>query len=124
VFNVLGQPGIPLLVELIELCRARPGILTGAVLEHFEGRPEADALHKLVLRELLLPPEQWTSEFVGALKSLDLEALLQREAELNGKQKALGLSALNDAEKDELRGIQPAIRRIKAEIREMSAAKA
>jgi DNA primase len=123
-FNVLRQPGIPLLVELIGLARARPGITTGAVLEHFAEREEADALHKLAIAEPLMPPEQWTHEFLGALKRLDLEALRQREGELKQKIDAGGMGSLTDAEKDEQRGIQPAVRRIEAELRQMSAAKA
>jgi DNA primase len=123
VFNVLDQPGIQLLVELINLCRSRPGIGTGAVLEHFEGRQEAESLHKLVTRELLLAPEQWSSEFVGSLKRLDLEALQQRQSELKRKQDAVGLSGLSDAEKDEQRGLLIAIPGIEAELRRLSAVK-
>ena len=124
IFAVLAQPGIPLLIELISLCRARPDIRTGAMLEHFAGREEADALHKLALAELLTPPEQWASEFLGALKRLDLETLQQREAELKAKVNEGGLASLSAAEKDEMRGLQPSIRRIEAELREMSATRA
>jgi DNA primase len=119
-FNVLAQPGIPLLVELIGLCRSRPDIRTGAVLEHFAGSEHADALHKLALTEPLAPPERWKSEFLGALKRLDLDTLRQREGELKAKIDAGGLAALTDAEKDEQRAMQPAIRRIEAELRELS----
>jgi DNA primase len=122
-FNVLRQPGIPLLVELIALARERPGIGTGAVLEHFDGRDEADALHKLALTDLLTPPDQWSHEFLGALKRLDLEALKQREAELKHKIEQDGIAALSESEKDEQRAMQPAIRRIEAELRQMSAVK-
>jgi DNA primase len=122
-FNVLRQPGIALLVELIALAQSRPGIGTGAVLEHFDGREEADALHKLALTDLLTPPEHWTHEFLGALKRLDLEALKQREAELLAKQNEGGLASLSAAEKDEVRGLQPSIRAIEAQLREMSAVK-
>jgi DNA primase len=122
-FNVLRQPGIPLLVELIALAQSRPGIGTGAVLEHFDGREEADALHKLALTDMLTPPEQWTHEFLGALKRLDLEALKQREAELLAKQVEGGLASLSATEKDEVRGLQPSIRAIEAELREMSGLK-
>ena len=40
-FAELRQPGIPLLVELIALCRDRPDITTGALIEHFAEREEA-----------------------------------------------------------------------------------
>jgi DNA primase len=119
-FPELRQPGIPLLVELIGLCRSRPDIRTGAVLEHFAGSEHADALHKLALTEPLAPPERWKSEFLGALKRLDLDTLRQRESELKAKIDEGGLSALSEAEKDEQRAMQPAIRRLEAELRELS----
>jgi DNA primase len=123
-FNVLRQPGVQLLVELIGIARARPGITTGAMLEHFEGREEAAHLHKLALAEPLVAPEQWTHEFLGALKRLDLEALKQREGELKQKIDEGGMGSLSEAEKDEQRALQPAVRSIEAELRQMSAAKA
>src|SRR5690606_20924454 len=46
-FVALRQPGIELLTELVAMVSARPDIGTGAVLAHFEGRPEAEALHRL-----------------------------------------------------------------------------
>jgi hypothetical protein len=69
---------------------------------------------------MLMVPENWTHEFVGALKSLDLETLRQRETELNQRQSLYGMSSLSTAEKDELRSLQPNIRRLEAELRELS----
>jgi DNA primase len=43
-FATLRQPGVALLVELIELGRARPDLSTGALLEHFAQRDESGAL--------------------------------------------------------------------------------
>jgi len=119
-FAILRQPGIPLLVELIALTRERPGIGTGAVLEHFSGREESAALNKLAVADMLMAPENWTHEFVGSLKSLDLETLRQRETELNQQQSLYGMSSLSASEKDELRSLQPTIRKLEAELRQLS----
>jgi DNA primase len=120
-FGALRQPGVPLLLELIELVRARPDIVTGTLLEHFEGREEHDALAKLALHEVLAQPENWRDEFLGALKALDVETLKQRETELKDRLTELGSSGLSAGERSELQGIQPAIRRIEAQIRADSA---
>jgi DNA primase len=116
-FNTLRQPGVALLVELVALVRERPDIGTAAILEHFAGREEEPALAKLALSELLTGPEHWADEFIGALKGLDMEALRQREAELNARAREMGLSALSADEKNELRGLQPSIRRLEAELK-------
>ena len=116
-FNTLRQPGVPLLVELVSLVRERPDIGTGALLEHFAGREEESSLSKLALAELLTGPEHWADEFAGALKALDMEALRQREAELNERAREVGMSALSADEKTELRSLQPSIRRLEAELK-------
>ena len=111
-FAALRQPGIPLLVELIALCRARPGITTGAILEHFSEREEFVPLQKLAVAGVLTEPDGWRLELLGALKRLDLDTLKQRRDELNDKQKQVGLSGLSVEEKNELRGIEPSIREL------------
>jgi DNA primase len=119
-FAVLRQPGIPLLVELLELTRERPDIGTGAILDHFAEREEGAALNKLAVSEMLVPPEQWSHEFIGALKTLDLETLRQRETDLNQRLMREGIAALAAGERDELRGLQPSIRKLEAEIKALS----
>jgi DNA primase len=111
-FAALRQPGIPLLVELIALCRARAGITTGAILEHFVEREELAPLQKLAVAGVLTEPDSWKAELLGALKRLDLDTLKQRRDELNDKQKEVGLSGLTQEEKNELRGIEPSIREL------------
>ena len=120
-FNTLRQPGIGLLVEMVALVRDRPDIGTGAILEHFADREEAASLNKLALAELLTGPEQWPDEFLGALKCLDIDALRQREAELNERAREVGMSALTAEEKNELRSLQPSIRRLDAELKAIGA---
>jgi DNA primase len=99
-FAELRQPGVPLLVELIAIARARPGIGTGALLEHFAGREEEAALQKLALVELPGDGSAWAEEFLDALAQLDRQTRQQRVDELNDKLKA---GVLSQPESEELR---------------------
>jgi DNA primase len=105
-FSALQQPGISLLMELIALCRERPDISAGALLEHFGEREEGAALHKLVLQDLLIPTEQFEHEFTGAIAGLNRQTLKQREDELLAR----GLSELGTEEKRELLALQRELR--------------
>jgi DNA primase len=118
-FSTLNQPGILLLTELIAVVRARPGISTGALLEHFQDREEDfHALGKLAIEEVLVA-QNWRDEFLGALKKLDIETLKQRRDELNGKLGG-GFAALTLDERSELKEIEPGIRRIESELQELA----
>jgi DNA primase len=121
-FAELRQPGISLLVEMLEITRQRPSLTTGALLEHFAGRDEAVALQKLALQDLLTDPDKWTSEFVLALKRLDLDTLRQREVELNAKIHEGGLLSLTDEQREQIRQMQPAIRALEGELKELHGA--
>jgi DNA primase len=105
-FSTLRQPGIPLLVELIALCRERPEISTAMLLEHFASREELKALQKLAVMEFPGDAEALQSEFLDALAQLDRQTQQQRRAELDAKISASGLSALSAEEKTELRELQ------------------
>ena len=99
-FSTLRQPGIPLLIELIALCRERTEISTAGVIEHFADRDEARALQKLGVMEFPGGEDAWRSEFLDALAQLDRQTQQQRLDELLNKQ---GEAALDGDEKDELR---------------------
>jgi DNA primase len=90
-FATLRLPGIPLLVELIALCRERPTLTTGALLEHYAGREEAGALHKLAVAELAGGEDAARSEFAGALAQLERRTLQQRIDDLRRKAAESGL---------------------------------
>src|SRR5262249_10822662 len=64
-FAELRQPGVPLLVELIGVCRDRPEITTGALIEHFAEREEAKALQKLAVMDFPGGEHESREEFVG-----------------------------------------------------------
>ncbi len=98
-FAALRQPGVELLSELVALVRERPDIRTGGVLEHFGGRDEAAALHKLATQSL--PGEQeWEREFLDVMVQLEDQTVQQRIEELNSSD-----TPLDAAEKAELRAL-------------------
>ena len=99
-FSTLRQPGIPLLVELIALCRDRREISTAGVLEHFAEREELRSLQKLAVMEFPGGEDEWRAEFLDALAQLDRQTHQQRIDELRMK---LANGGLTGAEKDELR---------------------
>src|SRR5579885_1574330 len=99
-FAALEKPGVPLLIELLEVARARPGINTAALLEHFAQRDESSALQKLAMVEFPGEPEELRAEFVDALRRLADQTVQQRLDALIRKQ---GESALDEIEKSELR---------------------
>jgi DNA primase len=77
-FSRLDRPGVPLLIELIELIRTRPGIRTGVLLEHFAEREEATALQKLAMADVVGDADMQRNEFLDALTQMERQADLQR----------------------------------------------
>ena len=105
-FGVLRQPGIALLIELIDLVRERPDIGTGAILEFFAEREEGPALQKLASQSFPGDETAWRGEFLDALIQLDKQTRRQRVDELNARIGEVGMTGLSDGEKAELRDLQ------------------
>ena len=110
-FASLEQPGVDLLVEMIELVQQRPDISTGLVLEHFADRDEAAALTRLAMlrgvestavtmadSRILDDEDLQRQTFLDAVSRLEAQAVQQR---IDGLQKRL--SSLVEAERQELR---------------------
>jgi DNA primase len=104
-FSTLRQPGIPLLIELIALCRERPEISTAGILEQFGEREELRSLQKLAVMEFPGGEEEWRTEFLDALAQLDRQTQQQRLDDLLRKKSE---TSLGDDEKAELRRLLPA----------------
>lgn len=96
-FEHLDQPGVPLLIELLGLCGERPNLVTGGLLELFQGREELAALQKLA--QMDFPGDETTlrEELSGALAQLARQYRQQRIVELRS------VGTLDDAGKRELR---------------------
>jgi DNA primase len=101
-FAELDKPGISLLIELLDFLQERPGINTAILLEHFSGRSESAALQELALSEPPGEPEAIRGIFIDAINKLEAQAWQQRLDALISKQRH---TALNDAEKSELRAL-------------------
>lgn len=110
-FALLRQPGVPLLVELIGLCRARPDITTGALLEHFAARDEAKPLQKLALMDFPGDEDGARAEFLDALRQLERQTQLQRRGEIEALIRDGGIEHLGEREKDELRELKSVLDR-------------
>jgi DNA primase len=105
-FAELRLPGIPLLIELIGVCRERPEITTGALLEHFADREEAKSLQKLAVMDFPWGEEESRAEFLGAIGQLDRQTDAQRRSDLQLRLKELeakGTEGLTEEERSELR---------------------
>lgn len=106
-FVELRQPGVPLLAELLALCREQPGLTTAAVLERFAVRDaDAKALAKLALMEFPGAEDDRRLEFTGAIAQLERQTEAQRRTDLHMRLRELearGEAGLDDAERDELR---------------------
>ena len=108
-FSILRQPGIPLLVELITVCRERPEISTAVLLERFAQRDELKPLQKLAMLDFPGDADAQQAEFLDALVQLDRQTQQQRRDELDAKIAAQGLSSLSVDEKTELRELKKLI---------------
>ena len=109
-FAELQQPGVALLIELLDLIRQRPGIQTAALLEVMAAHPHTAALHKLAMTELPGEPQTWQAEFHDALAQLEKQTLKQQRAALTVKIRETGIHSLSEAEKQLLRQMQPPAR--------------
>ena len=101
-FKGLQQPGVELLVELLSLVHGRPEISTGALLQHFEGREELQALQKLASHALPGNEAIWRMELLDAVVQLEKQTVEQRIEELQAKNRDGGL---DEADKYELRAL-------------------
>lgn len=107
-FADLRRPGVALLIELLDFCRARPSASTAALLQHYEEREDGAALRKLAVLPLHGDAGTLEREFIDALNVLGTQTAQQRADDLIAKQ---GESGLDEAEKIELRGLLAARRR-------------
>ena len=109
----LRQPGIALLVEMLELLHLQPNLNTSALLERWRGREEERHLVALVRHELLLDAEQddLEQEFIGTIAGLRRQLLCQRQQELASKP----LNELSSSERLEYTALLREIHRPPAE---------
>jgi DNA primase len=88
------QPGVALLLELLELARGRPDINTAVLEERLRDRPEARHLKTLLGQEMLVDREEAAAELSGSLVGIQrqvqeqrLESLIARADQLSATEK-------------------------------------
>ncbi|MDH3527500.1 MAG: DNA primase [Gammaproteobacteria bacterium] len=93
-------PGVALLTELLELLQHRPGLNTGAILEHWRGKEEARHLNKLAHWKPLAEDLDLAAELRGLLEQIAQQMTERRISQLleNEHQRPL-----DDEEKHELK---------------------
>ena len=101
-FLRLDKPGVDLLAELLDIARARPGINSATLVEHFAERPEYPSLQKLMAAMSVGEPESQRMEFISALERMEHQSLMQRRDFLSARR-----GELSDDEKAELRTLLP-----------------
>jgi DNA primase len=123
-FASLEQPGVDLLVEMIEVVHQRPEISTGLLLEHFADRTEAPALTRLAMAPAVESTAATQADgrvfenedsrrqtFLDTIGRLDAQAVKQRISQLEARVREGGFSALTQADKAELLELQGVARR-------------
>ena len=95
--------GMPLLMELLEISASNPDISPAGLLERWRGRPEQPHLLQLAASEALVTGEAAPTVLADTLVRLVAQAGPERRTEFL-LEKARG-EGLDEAEKDELRGL-------------------
>jgi DNA primase len=81
-------PGLPLLVELLELARQEPHIVTSAVLERFQDSAYEAVLWKLATWDHLVPEAGLSEEFSDAMRQVRKSLAERRLQHLNERLQA------------------------------------
>jgi len=108
-FAQLQQPGVKLLVEMLDILRLNPHLTTAALLERWRDNEDGKYLGKLVSEEYLHEDGSAgvEKEFLSIISRLESDwkkqETAQRESYLLNKSQTPG--ALSDAEKEELKQI-------------------
>ena len=85
------RPGVDLLVEILGLVHANPGIGCAAILERYHDSEQGTYLSKLASQEILVPATGLSSELLGALERLKEQAAHARRHQATMEELAQGL---------------------------------
>ena len=90
--GTLSLPGVPLLMELLELLEKYPHFNAGMILEHFRSHEEGQHLTKLMRWDVPIPTEGLAEEFSACVASLFAAVDEQRLEYLSRKDREKQLS--------------------------------
>ena len=94
----LDQPGIDILVCLLETLHNNPHLNTAALLERWRGAQNNEYMQLLAKQPLSLSANSLQYELIGTVQKLREQALVERQSYLTNKT----LNQLTDAEKKEV----------------------
>ena len=103
----LRRPGVPLLIELLQLAQSETNLTTAHILERFREREESSALNKLASYEFPNTeddPNLLQTIFLDSISQLQRKAKEQRIDELLNKPNNTG-TPLTDEEQQELKSL-------------------
>ncbi|MDD1793934.1 DNA primase [Enterovibrio sp. ZSDZ42] len=89
----LGMPGLNLFTTMLELCRHRPNITTGQLLEHWRGSDQEALLAKLASWELPINEDNALDVFLDSLDKILAQCVAQQIDKLQARDRSIGLSA-------------------------------
>jgi DNA primase len=98
----LDIPGIPLLNQLLVLCKQNPNVNSAQLIENFRGQEEGKQLTKLMCLQHHIEPENAESTFLDVIERFLNVFIEQRTEELLSKEKVTGLTKI---EKQELHSL-------------------
>lgn len=101
-------PGLPLFIELVEVCLAHPGLTTGQLLERYRDNKYAQQLETLAMWNHMIVEDMVQPTFVDTLASLYDSILEQRLEQLIARARTHGLSP---EEREEVRSLNEALAR-------------
>lgn len=92
-WETIDLPGIPLLLAIVKLLQAKPGISVGEIIAHFEEESMREEVAMLAARRLPFAAEGILAEFNGAIAALEKHHKEQAINHLIEKSKRDALSA-------------------------------
>ena len=69
-YRAIEMPGLPLLLELIEICKTSPHLTTANIIERYRDTETGEVLAKLAQAELLLDDSFLEAEFIGTMEKI------------------------------------------------------
>ena len=102
ILQKLNMPGIPLLNQLLMLCKQNPAINSAQLVEHYREKEEGKQLTKLMCLQHHIEPENAETVFLDLIESFLNTFIEQRTEQLLEKERISGLSK---SEKQELHSL-------------------
>jgi DNA primase len=93
-----SQPGVPLLIEIIELIQQQPGLNTATLLEHWRDREDGRNMTRLACWIPALDDLDLAADLQGNLNEIERQHIENRINYLNSEQKQRPLSTIEKQE--------------------------